>query len=147
MVIPAVLDSIIGSPWKMSCYKCPAATPHEPTPSSNSNWPHWHIISYNNGSFSLITYCHDLNGEVPSLDIRIQVVFPPLPTTLTTPAQRCQLCDIWPSRSKFLLLHSKSTRSSSSVHRGFCSSGLAIMDFPAKMEEINPIIFSWNILQ
>ncbi|KAJ9678429.1 hypothetical protein PVL29_020571 [Vitis rotundifolia] len=28
MVVPAVLDSIIGSPWKMSCYKCPAATQH-----------------------------------------------------------------------------------------------------------------------
>ena len=36
-----------------------------------------------------------LLGEVPSLDIRIQIVILPLPTTLATPAQPCQLCDIW----------------------------------------------------
>ena len=39
-------------------------------------------------------------------------------------------------RFSFLLLHSKSTRSSSSVHRGLCCSGLAMVDFPAMMEEI-----------
>ena len=46
----------------------------------------------------------------------------------------------------FLLLHSMSLWSSSSVHLCLCSFGLAIMDFPAKMEEINPISFPSNIL-
>ena len=29
MAVPAVLDIIIGSPWKMSCYTFPAATQHK----------------------------------------------------------------------------------------------------------------------
>ena len=45
-----------------------------------------------------------------------------------------------------LLLHSMSLWSSSSVHLCLCSFGLDIMDFPAKMEEINPISFPSNIL-
>ena len=52
------------------------------------------------------------------------------------------------SGSGFLHWHSKTLWSSFLVvHRGVCSSGLTIMDFPAKMEEINPIKFSWYILQ
>ena len=87
-----------------------------------------------------------LLGEVLSLDVRIQMVIPPLRTTLTTPAQPCQRCDIWPMWIE-ISAYSKSIRSSSLVHRGLCFSDLTIMDFPAKMEEINPIKFSWNILQ
>ncbi|KAJ9678801.1 hypothetical protein PVL29_020882 [Vitis rotundifolia] len=28
MVVPTVLHSIIASPWKMSCYKCPPESHH-----------------------------------------------------------------------------------------------------------------------
>ena len=63
------------------------------------------IISYDNGKvwgwFSLPIPIERVEaddgvvfhlGEVLSLDIRIQMVLPPLPTTLTFPVQPCQLC-------------------------------------------------------
>ena len=61
---------------------------------------------------------------------------------LSSPAN---LAILGQDRLGFLLLQAISFLSSSSVHRGLISCGPAMMDFPAKMEEINPINFPRTI--